>query len=258
MPAFEIANASGAPDVILLCDHASNAVPHEVAGGDLGLPPSDMARHIAYDVGARGLTLELARLLNAPAVLSTFSRLVIDPNRGEDDPTLVMQLYDGSVIPANRRADMADISARLTAWHRPYHGAVRATIRTAQAKMADAGTRTPRPALISIHSYTPQLRGRPIRPWHAGVLWDSDARLAGPMIDLLRAEPDLVIGDNEPYAGHLAGDTMWTHGTRNGLPHALLELRNDLIETEDQQKGWAARLAPIMRASLARMEADAA
>lgn len=257
-PAYEIANPTGDPAVIILCDHASNRVPPQVAGGDLGLAPADMARHIAYDVGARGLTLELARLMNAPAVLSTFSRLVIDPNRGEDDPTLVMRLYDGSVIPANRRVEDAEVIARLDAFHRPYHAAIRATITTAQAKMADAGTPTPRPALISIHSYTPQLRGRPPRPWHAGVLWDRDARLARPMIDLLRAEPDLVVGDNEPYAGHLAGDTMWTHGTRRGLPHALLELRNDLIATEAQQKAWAARLAPIMAASLARMDADAA
>jgi predicted N-formylglutamate amidohydrolase len=257
-PAYEIANPAGNPAVILLCDHASNRVPDEVAGGDLGLPATDMARHIAYDVGARGVTLELARLLNAPAVLSTFSRLVIDPNRGEDDPTLVMQLYDGSVIPANRRIEAPEIAARLDAWHRPYHGAIRATIAAAQAKMADAGAATPRPAVISLHSYTPQLRGRPPRPWHAGVLWDRDARLARPMIDLLRAEPDLAVGDNEPYAGHLAGDTMWTHGTSRGLPHALLELRNDLIDTQHQQIAWAARLAPILRAALARMEEDAA
>ncbi|MFT6772538.1 MAG: putative N-formylglutamate amidohydrolase [Paracoccaceae bacterium] len=260
MSAYEIFNPDGAPALLLLCDHASNAVPDAINGGDLGLPPEDMARHIAYDVGARGVTLALARLMDAPAVLSTFSRLVIDPNRGEDDPTLVMQLYDGSVIPANRHAGHQEVEARLDAWHRPYHRAIRAQIIAAQARLGGAaqarlGADVSGPALLSIHSYTPQLRGRPPRPWHAGVLWDRDPRLAVPLIELLRAEPDLVVGDNEPYEGHLAGDTMWEHGTLPGLPHALLEIRNDLIETEAQQIAWAERLLPIVRAAMARIPA---
>lgn len=261
MPAYETANPEGEPGVLLLCDHAANAVPTEVSGGDLGLPPADMARHIAYDIGARGVTLELARLMNAPAVLSTFSRLVIDPNRGEDDPTLVMRLYDGSIVPGNRHAGPAEVAARLDAWHRPYHGAVRGAIDAAQARLGEGAAMAaaapaaaaPGPALVSIHSYTPQLRGRAPRRWHVGVLWDEDPRLARPLIDLLEAEPDLIVGDNEPYAGRLEGDTMWVHGSLRGLPHALIEIRSDLIETDAQQAHWAARLAPILRAALARM-----
>lgn len=224
--------------ILILCDHASNACPPEI--GDLGLPGADLGRHIAYDVGARGVALSLAEILDAPAILSTFSRLVIDPNRGEDDPTLVMKLYDGSIIPTNRNADAAEVERRLNAYHRPYHNAIDEMIDKALATGV-----TPR--LISIHSFTPQFRGRPKRPWHAGVLWDRDPRLAVPLIERLRAEPDLCVGDNEPYTGQLTGDCMWRHGTERGLPHALIEIRNDLIGALEDQVNWAERLAPILR-----------
>lgn len=250
MPAFELANADADPSVLLLCDHAANTVPQEIRGGDLGLPREDMERHIAYDVGVRGVTLRLAQALGCPAVLSTFSRLVIDPNRGEDDPTLVMKLNDGSVIPGNRHVDAAEVAERLNAWHRPYHREIKALIDRAEA----AGVR---PAIVSMHSFTPQFRGRPPRPWHVGVLWDSDARLVAPLLARLRAEPDLCIGDNEPYTGALKGDCMHTHGTLRGLPHALIEIRNDLIADEAGQAGWAARLAPIIRGALDEMTSGA-
>ncbi|MEE3102038.1 MAG: N-formylglutamate amidohydrolase, partial [Pseudomonadota bacterium] len=210
----------------------------------------DMARHIAYDVGARAVTLGLAERLGCPAVLSTFSRLVIDPNRGEDDPTLVMRLNDGSVIPANRHVDAAETARRLDAWHRPYHAAIRARIDRALAMGV-------RPALISMHSFTRQFRGRPPRPWHVSVLWDRDDRLPAPLLARLREEPDLVVGDNEPYVGALEGDTMFEHGTSRGLVHALIEIRNDLIETPEGQAAWAERLAPILRDALDRAGAGA-
>ena len=230
--------------LILLCDHARNAVPTEI--GDLGLPPGDMGRHIAWDVGARGVTLGLAARLGAGAVLSTFSRLVIDPNRGEDDPTLVMRLYDGSIIPANRHIDEAEVERRKNAYHRPYHAAIRAAI----DEIVEAGET---PVLVSIHSFTPRFRGRPPRPWHVGLLWDRDDRLVRPLLARLRTEDGLVVGDNEPYSGQLHGDCMWTHGTRRGLPHVLIEIRNDLIGSLDGQAGWAGRLAPMIRAAVAEM-----
>ncbi|WP_424932149.1 N-formylglutamate amidohydrolase [Amaricoccus macauensis] len=237
--AFEAAHCEGEAAILLLCDHATNIVPPSVAGGDLGLPPEDMGRHIAFDIGARAVTLELARLLDAPALLTRFSRLVIDPNRGEDDPTLVMRLYDGTIIPANRHITEEEKARRIADWHRPYHQAI-----DAQIDRMEAGGRIP--ALISIHSYTPRLQGRAPRPWHVGVLWHHDGRLALPLMERLRAEPDLCIGDNEPYSGQLEGDTMSRHGTGRGLPHVLIELRHDLIETEADQRLWAARLAPIL------------
>ncbi len=232
--------------LVLVCDHARNAVPPAI--GDLGLAPEDMARHIAYDVGARGVTLGLAAQLGAGAVLSTFSRLVIDPNRGEDDPTLVMRVCDGSIVPGNRHADAAEIERRRAAYHRPYHRAVGAALDAVVA----AGEE---PVLVSIHSFTPQFRGRPWRPWHVGVLWDRDPRLVRPLMARLRAEPDLVVGDNEPYTGRLVGDCMWVHGTSRGIPHALVEIRNDLIESPEGQDAWADRLAPVIRAAVADMEA---
>ena len=229
----EIAGRPGAR-VLLICDHATNRVPASVAGGDLGLPPEEMARHIAYDIGARGVVLELARLMGAPALATRFSRLVIDPNRGEDDPTLVMRLYDGTIIPANRYLTKDEVERRLDAWHRPYHRAIDAAIE-----------RMGRPALVSIHSYTPQLKGRPLRPWQVGILWHHDGRLAGPLLERLRAE-GYCVGDNEPYSGELEGDTMSRHGTGRGLAHVLIELRQDLIANPGEQAAWAARLAPIL------------
>jgi predicted N-formylglutamate amidohydrolase len=230
--------------LILLCDHARNAVPPEI--GDLGLPPEDMGRHIAWDVGARAVTLGLAARLGTGAVLSTFSRLVIDPNRGEDDPTLVMRLYDGSIIPGNRQVDRVEIERRRDVYHRPYHGAITEAI----DETVEAGET---PVLISIHSFTPQFKGRPRRPWHVALLWDSDDRLLRPLLARLRAEGDLVVGDNEPYSGQLRGDCMWTHGMRRGLPHVLIEIRNDLIESANDQADWAARLAPMIRDAVATM-----
>ena len=155
------AAAPQVPGLVLICDHARNAVPPEI--GDLGLPRSDMTRHIAYDLGARGVTLGLAERLGAGAVLSTWSRLVIDPNRGEDDPTLVMKLYDGSIVPANRDVGPEEVARRIDAYHRPYHAAVDAAL---DAVIAGGQ----RPVLVSIHSFTPQFRGRDWRPWHVGEI----------------------------------------------------------------------------------------
>lgn len=225
----------GGRGLLLLCDHATNRVPPTVAGGDLGLPPEEMARHIAYDIGARGVMLEMARLLAAPALMTRFSRLVIDPNRGEDDPTLVMRLYDGTIIPGNRHVTPAEVERRLDDWHRPYHHAIEAAI----GRMGE-------PALVSMHSYTPQLVGRPWRPWQVGILWHRDGRIAGPLLAGLRAQ-GYCVGDNEPYSGELEGDTMSRHGTTRGLPHVLIEVRQDLIATEEGQAEWAGRLAPIVR-----------
>jgi predicted N-formylglutamate amidohydrolase len=230
-------------DLVLVCDHASNAEPPGVA---LGLGADDLGRHIAWDVGARGVTLGLAEQLGCAAVLSRWSRLVIDPNRGEDDPTLVMRLYDGSIIPGNRHVDQAEIERRLETLYRPYHRAVGVQLDEVLAARGSA-------VLVSIHSFTPQLRGRPRRPWHVGLLWDGDDRLVVPLLARLRAEADLVVGNNEPYSGQLRGDCMYMHGTVRGIPHVLIEVRNDLIEDAQGQARWATRLASALRAAIADM-----
>ena len=236
--AVEELNPGGASRILLLCDHATAIVPPEINGGDLGIPAEDMARHIAYDIGARGVTAGLTALLDAPAILTRFSRLVIDPNRGEDDPTLVMKLYDGTIIPANRDVGPREVARRLAAYHRPFHRAITARI----AAMEAAGRA---PALVAMHSFTPRLRGREPRPWHVGVLWHRDGRIALPLMARLR-DAGWCVGDNEPYSGELEGDTMSQHGTGRGLPHVLIEVRQDLIAAEADQRLWAERLAPIL------------
>lgn len=223
---------------LITCDHATNTVPSDVNGGDLGLPREDMERHIAYDVGAYGLAQHLGQLLDSPVIASNFSRLVIDPNRGEDDPTVLMKLYDGTIIPANRYADAAERERRLAQYYRPYHDQL--------ARMAAL----PHAVIVSVHSFTRQLRGRDPRPWHVGVLHAADTRLSDPLLQLLQAEPDLVVGQNQPYGGHLPGDAIDRHASAFGRPNVLIELRNDLIADHHLQQAWAARLAPILTRAL--------
>ncbi|MEM9707820.1 MAG: N-formylglutamate amidohydrolase [Pseudomonadota bacterium] len=217
---------------VVTCDHASNRVPEEIGGGDLGLASEDMNRHIAFDIGAAGVAEALADHLGAVALLSNFSRLVIDPNRGEDDPTLVMKLYDGTIIPANRDVDAAETARRLEAYYRPYGNAV-----------AGALAARPNPILVSVHSFTPQFKGRPPRPWHVSVLHTEDMRLADPLLTALREDGDWVVGVNEPYTGKLEGDAVDRYATSQGRPNALIEIRNDLISDGAGQQDWAQRLA---------------
>jgi predicted N-formylglutamate amidohydrolase len=224
--------------LVILCDHASNALPAEY--GTLGLAPEELERHIAYDIGASAVVEHLSRALDAPAVLTKFSRLLIDPNRGDDDPTLIMRLSDGAVIPGNRTLTEAEREKRARLYYAPYHRAVDAVIERCIA----AG---PAPTLLSIHSFTESWKGVP-RPWHVGILWDTDARLARPLLEHFEAEGDLVVGDNEPYTGKLYGDCLWQHGTQRGLANAIVELRQDLIRTAEGQLAWARRLERIMQA----------
>ncbi len=226
---------------LVTCDHATNTIPVDVREGSLGLGQADMGRHIAYDPGAAGVSLCLGEALGAPVVTSNFSRLVIDPNRGEDDPTLLMRIYDGTVIPGNRFADAAELEHRLALCYRPYHD----TVAKIAARRADT-------VVCAVHSFTPQLRGRAQRPWHVGVLHSHlDSRLAEALITRLNAEGDIVVGDNEPYGGHLPGDSVDRHALRHGRPNVLIELRQDLIETQADQRAWAERLAPLLEGALA-------
>lgn len=225
--------------LIFLCDHAANALP---AGyGMLGLPRQLLATHIAYDIGAAPVVRSLAGRFAAPAILGRWSRLLIDLNRGEDDPTLVMKLSDGSVIAGNRDAGPEEIARRIALFHAPYHGAVAAEIARSQGH----------PVLVSVHSFTPVWRGCQ-RPWDVGVLWHRDGRLARPLMAQLAAA-GFMVGDNEPYAGGLEGDTLDRHGLANGLPHVLIEIRQDLIAAEADAETFAGRLAPILSAALADM-----
>jgi predicted N-formylglutamate amidohydrolase len=225
--------------MVILGDHAMNLLPERY--GRLGLPESAFARHIAYDIGIEGLCRRLSAMLDVPAVLGGFSRLLIDPNRGEDDPTLIMKISDGAIIPGNHPITDAEWQYRIESFHRPYHRAVADTI------AAVAGATGKAPLVFSLHSFTNAWKGV-LRPWHASVLWDSDDRAVLPLLAKLREDANLVIGDNEPYDGALRGDTMYRHCMTAGIPHALLEVRQDLIGDEGGIEEWAERLAPIFAA----------
>jgi predicted N-formylglutamate amidohydrolase len=234
--AVETIAGDPAGGLVILCDHASSALPPEY--GDLGLPVGEFRRHIAYDIGAAALARRIAVALGAPAILSRFSRLLIDLNRGEDDPTLVMRLSDGAVVPGNAGVDARERQRRLVRYYLPYHAAV--------TRALDAALTTGRaPSILSVHSFTPAWKSRP-RPWHAGILWDRDPRFAVPLIEALRADGSLAVGDNEPYAGALKGDTLYRHGSKRGLAHALIEVRQDLIGDDKGVAEWASRLVPIL------------
>ncbi|MCB1443730.1 MAG: N-formylglutamate amidohydrolase [Methyloceanibacter sp.] len=222
--------------LLILCDHAQNRIPEDFH--TLGLRPEDLHRHTAFDLGAEGVTRFLAKMLGAPAVISQFSRLLVDPNRGLDDPTLIMEIADGLVVPGNVGLSAAAREERLDRFYRPYDDAVGGMVGAA----IDAGRP---PVILSIHSFTQAWKGVP-RPWHTSVLWDKDPRLPVPLLDGLKTIPDVVVGDNVPYSGQLKGDTLYRHATARGLAHALIEVRQDLILGEQGQAEWAAHLARVV------------
>lgn len=234
-----------ATGLLLLCDHASNAIPDELAG--LGLAPAERERHIAYDIGAAAMTRAMARRLGCPAVLSHFSRLLIDPNRGLDDPTLVMRISDGAIIPGNRQLDAAAIADRIARYYQPYDAAIDAAVMAALA----AGHP---PAIVSLHSFTPLWKGA-ARPWHVGVLWDRDGLLSKLLLAALQQDTSLIVGDNEPYSGGLPGDTIDRHAYARGLHDTLIEVRQDLIATDQDAQGWGERLAALLPGCLAALPA---
>ncbi|MCJ2060707.1 N-formylglutamate amidohydrolase [Methylobacterium sp. J-048] len=237
----EIISGDPACGLVIACDHASNFVPPDIA---LGVPDSEFSRHIAYDIGAAAVTRGLAARLNVPAILTNFSRLIIDPNRGRSDPTLLMRLSDGAVVPGNARIDEAGKQARIARFYAPFDAAIDEAVAAAEA----AGRP---PAILTMHSFTPYWRGI-ARPWQVGILYDRDARFARPLIEALEADPaGLTVGDNQPYGGGLPGDTIDRHATARGLPNALVEIRQDLIAGEAGQEEWAERFARILRPLIA-------
>jgi predicted N-formylglutamate amidohydrolase len=195
-----------------------------------------MGRHIAWDIGAADVAIRLAAALDAFAILQTYSRLVIDCNRRPGIPASIVRISESTRIPGNEIVTIEAAAAREREIFRPYHDRIRTELDTRQAQ----GRPT---ILISVHSFTPRFHGKQ-RPWHAGVLYNRDARIASELLRFLRAEPGLVIGDNEPYSvGDTTDYTIPEHGERRGLPHVGIELRQDLISAEAGQSEWAERLA---------------
>lgn len=243
---YEQIDGDPASRYLILCDHATNHVPTRY--GNLGLSAEELGRHIGYDIGAAAVTRGLARRLNATAIFAGYSRLLIDPNRGEHDESLILPISDGVPVPANQALTELDRAERIDTYYRPYHDAVEAAV---DAKLA-AGIN---PAIVSIHSFTPLFGGHR-RPWHVGVLWDTDQTFAEALIAKLSEDPELVVGDNEPYTGKAPEySTLQRHAARRGLPHVLVEIRQDLIAGDQGAEEWAERLALIL-ADPALIEAD--
>ena len=234
---IEIILGNYSQGLLLVADHAMRHLPDGY--GRLGLPDHEFERHIAYDIGVEIVTRHLAAVMNAPAVMARFSRLLIDPNRGEDDPTLIRQLYDGAVISGNYPLASDDRQRRLERYFRPFRQAV--FDEAAACDKACGGACV----IISIHSFTPVMAGRS-RPWHIGLLWDKDDRVVTPLFAGLDQDANLIVGDNEPYDGALKGDTLHELGTKPGRAHVLIEIRQDLIAHEAGALEWAERLAPLL------------
>ena len=241
-PPFTVVNPNGRAPVVLVCDHASNAIPARL--NQLGLGPADLARHIAWDIGAARVSQRLAERLDAPAVLGGFSRLVIDCNRPPGSPTSIAEVSDGTHIPGNKKISDLDVETRVNNIFLPYHHTI--TRMLAQRWRHGCGQA---PALIAIHSFTPVMSGFH-RPWHLGVLWNRDPRLALPLLERFQADPELCVGDNQPYSGREVGFTMDTHGGAAGLSHVEIEIRQDLLADAIDCECWAARIGEMLEVVL--------
>lgn len=234
-PAVTVREFGRSRPAVVVCDHASNAVPQAL--GSLGLDPVVLARHVAWDIGAGPLAEALARRLRLPCVLAGYSRLVVDCNRDPASAASMLALSDGDRIPGNEAISPADRAARIAEIFEPYHAAVTATLAAMQHAC---------PALVAVHSFTPLMQGR-ARPWHCGVLWNKDSRLPLAVLAALRAEPGLLVGDNEPYSGRDPSDyTVSRHAAAFGRPHICLEIRQDLLSDSSGVEAWASRLERVL------------
>jgi predicted N-formylglutamate amidohydrolase len=236
MPA-RILRPRGLGRFVLLCDHASNHIPAEL--GNLGLPETELARHIAWDIGAAGVTEALSELLDAPAVLSGTSRLVVDCNRRLESRALIPFVSDETQVPGNAGLSEAMRTARIERWFQPYHDAV-------ESLLLDRMARGAAPIVVAIHSMTQSLDGFP-RPWQIAVSSHLDRRLADPLLAALRAPGDLIVGDNEPYCvDPLIDYSIPFHAERRGLLHVQVEFRQDEIADAAAQRRWALRFAEAL------------
>lgn len=244
MTAPRILRPRGSGRFVLFCDHASNYIPPELH--DLGLPPSELARHIAWDIGAAGVTEALSEIFDAPAILCGASRLVIDCNRHLEASDLMAEISDGTAIPGNRHLDEAARTARIERWFHPYHDAVESVLLERQARGVPS-------IAVSIHSMTDSLAGER-RPWQIALSSHLDRSLTDPVLAALRQPGDVVVGDNQPYDLDPRVDySIPFHALRRGLPHLQVEFRQDEIPDASTQHRWALRFAQALR-SLDRAE----
>ncbi len=225
-------------DYLVICDHASNNMPLEY--GNLGISKKDLESHRAFDLGASEVASELSNLLNCNLVMANFSRLLIDPNRGKDDPTLIPKLSEGKIIKGNANISMSEDdmerSKRIHLFYLPYHKQINRFIN----KSLDNGRI---PKILSIHSFTPIWKGKK-REIDVGILWDKDDRLSKIFLNSLK---NIKLGDNKPYSGRLKNDTLYKHATSHGIPHVLIELRQDLLKKEKDKLQWAKKIHNVLK-----------
>ena len=234
---YEIVNPDGRSRVILTCDHASRRIPRRL--GTLGVASADLGRHVAWDIGAAAVARRLSEILDAPLILCGYSRLVVDCNRQLDQAEAFVTQSEDVRVPGNEAMSAAAREARAEAVFWPYHEAVNRVV----------GARTgaeAAPVMVSVHSFTPVYHGE-ARPWDIGVLHRWDRRLADLMLTALRGDGGLHVGDNQPYRVALDEDyTIPVHAETRGMPHALLEIRQDLVAADAGTEDWAGRLASVL------------
>jgi len=241
-PPFSVHNEKGKAPLLLLCDHASKAIPKAL--GDLGISDAELSRHIGWDIGGLDSAIALAEALDAPLVASGYSRLVIDCNRWPGGEGSTPEISDGTPVPANHGLTKGQIDARAEACFWPYHREVARHL----DRMTSNGRKV---ALLVMHSFTPEMAGFK-RPWHVGVLWNDDPRLPEPLLAELRRDTSLVVGDNEPYSARDAYEyTLNAHPRPRKLPYCSLEVRQDLVATPEDARAWGRRLAPAIGAAVA-------
>ena len=235
---FDIINSGVKAPLVLACDHASNTIPASL--NNLGLAPANLQGHIAWDIGAAAVTRRLSEILQAPAILARFSRLVIDLNRDPNDPASIPIVSDQTTIPGNQNLAAPERASRKQDLYDPYHK----NLADLLSQQRSAGVS---PGLFSIHTFTPHIAGE-ARPWHIGVLWNRDPRIAEPLIEIL-AQPshNLVVGDNKPYSGKQYAHTLDIHAGAYGYANCAIEIRQDLVRSKDQVQGWANLLAGIIK-----------
>jgi predicted N-formylglutamate amidohydrolase len=234
---FEVAGRGGHSPFVLGCDHAGRGIPRSL--GSLGLGAKELVSHIAWDIGAGKVARLLAAELGAVVVWQRYSRLVIDCNRPLKASDSIVTRSERTSVPGNQNLGPVEAASRAREIFHPYHDQIRTELETRKA----AG----RPAIfVAMHSFTPVFMDV-ARPWHVGVLYNRDARLAEPLLGLLRREGDLEVGCNEPYAASAETDfSIVEHGEQRGIPHVELEIRQDLISDDAGQIAWAKRLARLL------------
>ena len=237
---FEVTGRNGLSRFVIGCDHAGRRLPRAL--GTLGLSPTELQSHIAWDIGAQAVARRLGALLDALVVWQPYSRLVIDCNRPLEAPDSIVSISERTVIPGNRALASTDVQLRQRGIFQPYHDEIRGEL--------DRREHLGRACVfVAMHSFTPVFHDL-ARPWHAGVLFNRDARLAEPLLRLLRDEPGLNVGCNEPYAASELSDySLVNHGEGRGIPCVELEIRQDLIADEAGQAAWAERLARLLPAA---------